>query len=137
MRILVHRDIFTEESTTSKVYVNDEFMCYGLEDKDRQLEIYPGAKVDGQTAIPRGTYKINVDYSQRFQTLMPHVLNVPGFEGIRIHPGNTAANTHGCLLVGTARGANNVSSSKVAYTRLLTAIEHALDINQNVTIEYQ
>lgn len=137
MKILVQRDIFTDKSTTSKVYVDDKFFCYGLEDVDRKLECNPECKVYGETAIPRGEYKVIIDFSQRFQKLMPRVLDVPGFTGVRIHPGNTQADTHGCLLVGTGRGADVVTNSRAAYGKLLDLIEEALDRGKEVTIEYK
>lgn len=137
MKITVQRDIFTEKSTTSKVYVDDQFFCYGLEDVDRKLECNPECKVYGETAIPRGTYKVTVDFSNRFQCLMPHVVDVSGFSGIRIHPGNTDKDTHGCLLVGTVRKDNFVGNSKIAYAKLLDLIEEALDRGKEVSIEYK
>jgi hypothetical protein len=137
MKIEVQRDIFTANSTTSKVYVNDSLFCYGLEDYDRRIECDPSCKVDGETAIPRGTYKVIVNFSQRFQKLMPQVVDVEGFSGVRIHPGNTKADTHGCLLVGTARDTDRVMNSRVAFDRLFDAIESALDRGQEVTIEYK
>ncbi len=137
MKITVQRDIFTDKSTTSKIYIDDQFFCYGLEDVDRKLECNPECKVYGETAIPRGTYKVTIDFSNRFQTLMPHVLDVPGFEGIRIHPGNTDKQTHGCLLPGTIRKDNFIGNSKIAYAKLIDMIEDALDRGQNVTIEYK
>lgn len=137
MKILVQRDIFTDKSTTSKIYVDDQFFCYGLEDVDRKLECNPECKVDGETAIPRGEYKVIVDFSNRFQKLMPRVLDVPGFAGIRIHPGNTKADTHGCLLVGTGRNTDVVTNSRAAYGKLLDLIEGALDRGKEVCIEYK
>ena len=137
MKITVQRDIFTPNSTTSKIYVDDALFCYGLEDVDRKLECSPEYKVDGETAIPRGTYKVIVNFSNRFQKLMPQVVDVDGFAGIRIHPGNTKADTHGCLLVGTARDQDKVTNSRVAYERLLEAIEHALDAGKDISIEYK
>jgi hypothetical protein len=136
MKITVQRDIFTDKSTTSKVYVNDRFQCYGLEDKDRRIE-EGGEKVYGQTAIPRGTYKVIIDFSQRFQRPLPHILDVPGFTGVRIHPGNTAADTHGCLLVGATRNNDAVLSSRFAFDRLMEQIESAYDRREEITIEYK
>lgn len=136
MKILVQRDIFTSKSTLSKIYLGDSFFCYGLEDKDRQLEINPKEKIDGETAIPRGRYVLVLDFSQRFQCVMPHVLDVPGFTGIRIHKGNTNADTHGCLLVGLSRGQDVVSSSKLAYDALMIRLNTMVQLGQPMEIQY-
>ena len=82
--------MFSEKSTIGKLVVDDTFFCYTLEDKDRYLETNPDGKVYGETAIPRGKYQVVIDYSQRFKRELPRLLHVPGFEGVRIHPGNYA-----------------------------------------------
>ena len=89
MNIVVIRDPSTDVSTLGKVYVNGLFQCYSLEDVDRRLED-GGTKIPGETAIPRGVYKVVIDWSNRFKKEMMHVLDVPGFEGVRIHTGNFA-----------------------------------------------
>lgn len=81
-------------------YVGDAlvYKCFTLEDPVRE----PGAqKVWGDTAIPKGTYKVALRYSNRFQKELPGVQDVPGFNGILLHGGNTKADTHGCPLLGT------------------------------------
>jgi hypothetical protein len=137
VKITVTRDAFTDKSTTSTVTLGDALSCFGLEDVDRQLELYPERKVAGETAIPRGTYKVIVDFSQRFQCLMPHILDVPGFDGIRIHPLNEASQTHGCLGVGTTRKDNWISNSRVAYKMVLACITNELDCGNPVEIEFK
>jgi hypothetical protein len=76
-------------------------LCWTLEDVVREKPGVPVAqwKVKGETAIPLGTYDLIVDFSNHFQKDLPHILNVPGFDGVRIHGGNKAADTEGCLLV--------------------------------------
>ena len=95
MNISVLRYIYTPMSTLGKLIWDHNVVCYTLEDTVRE----DGVKIYGKTAIPSGHYEIIVDQSQRFQRKMPHILNVVNFDGIRIHGGNTAADTDGCILV--------------------------------------
>ena len=137
MLITVKRDTFTDKSTTSIISIDGHPTFFGLEDVDRKLECNPECKINGETAIPRGTYTVIIDYSTRFKTLMPHVMDVPGFDGIRIHPGNKAVDTHGCLLVGLNRSPNLVGNSRMAYQLLLTNMEDALDRGEEILIEFK
>ena len=82
------------DATTGELYVDGKFVCYTLEDAIRK------EKIKGVTAIPAGTYDVIINMSTRFKRLMPLLLNVPDFEGVRIHPGNTAEDTEGCIRVG-------------------------------------
>lgn len=112
MDIKLRRFEFGTNYTIGKLYVDDVYFCFTLEDKVRP----DGEKIDGQTAIPYGTYTVTIDMSTRFGRLMPHVLNVPGFDGIRIHTGNTDADTEGCILLGTTwAGKDFVGNSKFAF----------------------
>jgi hypothetical protein len=93
------RDDCTESRTLGTMtFPEDGFVCHTLEDPVR-LE-----KVMGDTAIGSGTYRVTITRSQRWQRMLPVLHGVPMFEGIRIHPGNTTADTTGCILVGTQRG---------------------------------
>ena len=118
MNVTVRRRWFTPHSTISDVLIDGAWMFYGLEDRIRA----PGVKVPRETCIPAGTYPLVIDMSQRFQREMPHVLDVPGFAGIRIHPGNTEHDTEGCLLLGGARLRDRVEHSRFAYERFLTML---------------
>ena len=93
MLIEVIRTTCGAHCTLGKMYIDGVDMCYTLEDVVREEKVY------GETAIPAGRYRVDVTYSNRFQCDMPLVLDVPNFEGIRIHPGNTDKDTHGCILV--------------------------------------
>jgi hypothetical protein len=105
---------------------------YILEDKDRQLqqnlklETIQRVKVPGKTAIPTGRYEIVITMSSRFKRKLPLLLNVPGFSGIRIHSGNHAGNTEGCLLPGTSFGKDYVNSSRIAFESLFKLISKGL-----------
>jgi hypothetical protein len=112
MNIKLRRFEFDTNYTIGKLYIDDVYFCFTLEDKVRPT----GEKVDGQTAIPYGTYSVIIDHSNRFNRDLPHVLNVPGFEGIRIHTGNTDADTEGCILLGTTwAGKDFIGNSKFAF----------------------
>jgi hypothetical protein len=129
------REIFTEESTTGELFIDGEFYCFTLEDRDRYLEITPNEKIYGRSAIPRGIYNIVIDHSPKFQRRLPHILNVPGFLGVRIHPGNTPEDTEGCILVGEKRDENIITGSVAVFNPLMERIDHALSLNEPVSIE--
>lgn len=133
MNLSLVRDTFTENSTTGKLFIENEFECFVLEDEDRKLEA-GGKKIYGRTAIPRGRYKIEMDWSPKYGRDMPHVLNVPQFEGIRIHTGNRSEDTEGCLIVGQERSENYVRNSKLAFDDLLKKLKLAWAENEEVWI---
>ena len=112
MDLKLVRKIFTEQSTVGELSVDGRFECFTLEDKVRPV------KVHGETAIPEGIYEVIINFSPRFKKQLPRLLNVPGFEGILIHPGNKAADTDGCILVGTTKGKDFVGNSRVAFKAL-------------------
>lgn len=131
MKIELVRDHFTEKSTTGRLYVDDVFQCYTLEDIARP----EGVKVKGQTAIPFGEYEIIIDMSRKYQRYMPLLLNVPMFEGIRIHSGNMAEDSEGCILVGRIRKQNWIGESKLAYADLFQKLKTAYTAGEKITIE--
>jgi len=118
MKLLLQREPSTKNSTPGKLFIDGTFECYTLEDIVRAR----GVKVYGQTAIPAGTYQVFLTQSLRFKRVLPLLLNVPGFEGIRIHPGNKAEDTDGCILVGDAPAPDWLGQSKVAYDRLFSKL---------------
>ena len=85
----------SDRNIIGDLFIDGEFFCYTLEDERRA----DGVKVYGETAIPTGTYNVKVTKSNRFKRLMPLLLDVPLFKGIRIHGGNTSKDTLGCILV--------------------------------------
>ncbi|MDP4220851.1 MAG: DUF5675 family protein [Bacteroidota bacterium] len=111
MQLKLIRQIFSATSTIGSLYIDDVFECYTLEDVTRA----EGVKIPKATAIPYGEYSVIIDNSTRFGRPMPHVLNVPMFDGIRIHPGNTAANTEGCILLGKTKGTDFIGQSRMAF----------------------
>jgi hypothetical protein len=116
MKLKLVRDRFTEKSTEGNLYIDGQFECYTLEDKDRKIEDAGcSAKVYGETCIPRGTYYVTIDWSPHFNRNMPHVNDVPCFEGIRIHVGNRPEDTEGCILVGTKEDDDFIEHSADAF----------------------
>ena len=134
MKLRVERGLSGTSSTIGKLYVDGVFFAYTLEDIDSHLED-GGKKINGETAIPRGSYKVIIDFSNRFQKKMMHVLNVTGFEGIRIHAGNTDKDTEGCILLGKVRSDNAVFNSREAVNALFEKVRAALDAGQEVNLE--
>lgn len=134
MKLTLIRDKWTDDATFGTLAVNGIIACQTLEDKDRKLED-GGAKVYGRTCIPRGTYTIIIDYSNHFGRELPHILDVPDFLGIRIHPGNTTGDTDGCILVGRTRMANSIGQSRLAFDHLFIDLETAYAKKEPISIE--
>lgn len=117
MQLQVVRKIFTDKSTIGDLSVNGVFECFTLEDKVRPV------KIKGETAIPAGTYEVAVTFSNKFQKFLPLLMNVPNFDGIRIHTGNTPKDTLGCILVGQGKGVDSISNSRLAFGPLFEKIQ--------------
>jgi hypothetical protein len=105
MELVLPREPSAHGATYGKLAVDDQHECETLEDTIREQIGVPVEhwKIPGATAIPAGRYRVTIDFSKRFKRLMPHILDVPGFDGIRIHAGNISAQTEGCILVGRGR----------------------------------
>jgi len=136
MKIEVNRKTYSDICTIGEMYIDNEFFCYTLEDCMREVVGSPIEtwKVQGKTAIPVGTYEVIIDFSHRFQRTMPHILDVPGFTGIRIHCGNDSGDTEGCLLVGNVKYNDSIAESRLAYNALLEEISHAIKDGEKVEI---
>jgi Family of unknown function (DUF5675) len=121
------------KGTHGELYIDDVFWAYTLEDIDRGLtqDMAPAAinkkKIGGQTAIPQGRYEVGMTFSARFQKLMPQVLDVKGFKGIRLHAGNTPEDTAGCVLVGFVKTENGIGDSRAAFHFLNQKIYEAAE----------
>ena len=151
MKLKVLRFSSQEDSTSGLLFLDGdlglEFLCYTLEDERRAL------KVEGESRVPAGTYKIELrtkggfheKYKKKYRTFhkgMLHVTNVPNFEYILIHTGNTDEHTSGCLLVGDSQENNVIikdgfiGKSVNAYKRIYPNISKAISREEKVTIEY-
>ena len=134
MHIRVMREPSINDTTLGSLFIEDHWQCHTLEDVIRPR----GEKVRSKTAIPPGCYRIILTMSNRFKKIMPEVLNVPMFTGIRIHSGNTAKDTAGCLLVGQTRSVEtrSIGRSRFAYTALMLKLRAALDAGDTIDITY-
>jgi hypothetical protein len=123
----------TPRSTIGELFVDGVLECFILEDRYRPP---PEKKVYGQTAIPCGRYEVRITHSPRFGVDLPLLINVPGYEGVRIHPGNTADDTEGCLLPGRRRAADQLFESRLAFEPLFAKLKAAPGpIHITITVE--
>lgn len=127
---IVRPAIKTLPYTISDLYINDVFFCNTMEDQDRDLHqdkpiLVKARKVKHQTAIPYGRYEVVMSYSEKFKALLPLLTNVPHFDGIRIHAGNTQNDSSGCILPGEKAG-EKVVSSRLWTGKLIKLIQDAL-----------
>lgn len=130
MTLTLHRERSQPWGTPGRLSIDGEPECYSLEDVVRD-----GPKVVHETAIPAGRFRVVIDFSQRFGRMMPHILDVPGFEGVRLHSGNVAADTSGCVLVGLGRSEQGLTRSREAMERLLAQLAPVLARGEQVWIE--
>ena len=152
MKILVDRKWKKETYTIGRLYINDVFFCNTLEDRDRGLkqtdhpDYIKARKVYAETAIPTGTYEVAMNvtspkysavawYWKLCQGKMPRLIHVPGFEGILVHPGSTALDSAGCLLVGRNTKVATLTESKVTFEKLYKKMKAAYDKGETITIE--
>lgn len=133
MKLKVERQFLKPDYTIGTLEVDGKYFCDTLEDRVRDLSWEK--KVPGETAIPAGRYEVIVNISPRFKRKLPRLLNVPGFEGILIHRGNTPEDTAGCILVGENKAKGRVINSTPYELRLTEMIERAQTAGESITIE--
>lgn len=129
MNLKLVRDILNAEFTLGVFLINGVQHFFTCEDTVRDKKIY------GKTAIPAGTYKVILTFSNRFQKVLPLLLDVPNYEGVRIHSGNTSADTEGCILIGKGRTAIGVSQSRDAMKELMPMLDKAFHNKEEITLE--
>lgn len=123
--------------TIGELSINGHHICWTCEDPVREIPGEPVEtwKIKGETAIPAGRYLVQRTWSQRFQMTMPQLMDVPGFLGIRIHPGNGPSDTEGCILPGLERRDKGVGSSQLAYREVLRWMDAIENQGLDVYIE--
>ena len=152
MKILVDRKWKKDTYTIGNLYVNGKLFCNTLEDKDRgikksdSLSTIKSKKVYGETAIPTGKYTVVLNitspkysavkwYWNLCKGMMPRLLNVPGFEGILMHPGNNPFDTYGCILVGKNTIKGQLTQSKDTFSKLYKLMKAAVDKGETIELE--
>lgn len=149
MKLLLKRIAKKDKYTIGNLYIDGEWFCNTLEDTDRSLtqdmslEEIKKIKVYGQTAIPTGTYKINMNvispkfknrfWAKPYNGMIPRLENVPGYEGILIHPGNSAEDSIGCILLGYNTVKGKVTQSQDTFHKLMAILTKEKDIT--ITIQ--
>lgn len=137
MKLTLKRIAFKEKYTIGRLYIDGVYFCDTIEDKDRRLNNDMGLaeimakKRYGETAIPTGHYEVEITYSPKYKRMMPEIKDVKGFSGIRIHSGNTAKDTLGCLIVGKNTQIGMVTDSRKTYYKLFEILKG----QKNITID--
>ena len=139
MKLTLKRIALRQTYTIGKLYIDDVYFCDTIEDTVRDTnksgKFDNGEqKIKGKTAIPYGIYEIKWTYSPRFKKYTPQLMNVPSFEGIRVHAGNTSADTEGCLILGENKQVGKVLNSRATINKFYPIIKEACS-NGKVTIE--
>lgn len=153
MKVKVKRIYKGPLYSIGKMYVNDTYLCDTLEDKDRgltsqmSLEEIKAKKVYGETAIPTGVYKLNMNtvspkfkdrsWAIPYKGILPRLENVKGFEGVLIHVGNNKDSTSGCLLVGENKVKGKVINSTICFDKLMNLLLKAHSIGEEIIIEIE
>ncbi len=149
MKLLLKRIAKMEKYTIGKLYIDGKYFSDTLEDTDRNLtntmskDEIAKVKVYGKTAIPTGTYVVDMNtvspkfgkrsWAQPYEGKVPRLQDVPGYEGVLIHPGNTADDTSGCILVGRNKVKGQVVESQDTFHSLMNILKGDNDIT--ITIE--
>lgn len=138
MEIKVVRRFRAATYTIGTLFIDGVRICDTLEDKDRDfnrdgdLNDKGEAKVYSETAIPYGRYEVTLPVSPKFKRKLPRLMNVPHFDGILIHRGNTAKDSAGCILVGENKEVGKVVNSTVYEVKIRNMVEKALNMQQKV-----
>lgn len=139
LKLLLHREHGVTDATIGRLTLDGRFLCDTLEDRVREIPGRPVTewKIHGQTAIPAGSYRITLEVSPRFGPDTLTVGAVPGFAGVRIHPGNTADDTEGCILLGLKATDHSLGggTSRPAVQLVKGVVKAAIDRGEEVWLE--
>lgn len=124
MKLTLKRNFKGANYTIGKLYIDGHYFCDTLEDTVRPAN----KKIAGKTAIPAGNYKVIKSYSPRFKKILPEILNVPNFTGVRIHAGNTAKDTNGCVLLGLNKTKGAVLDSQATMTYFMARTPNEFEL---------
>lgn len=140
MELKVKRIARKDGYTIGRLFINNEYFCDTLEDTDRglsstmQVNEILAKKVKAETAIPTGKYDVILTFSPRFKRVLSLLLNVKGYEGVRVHAGNTNKDTEGCLLVGENKAKGQVLNSRATLEKLMSILLECEKRKEKVTI---
>jgi hypothetical protein len=129
MHLLLNREYLKDKYTIGTLYIDGVYLCETIEDKVREKKVY------GETAIPYGVYIVSLTMSYKFKRVLPLIQNVPNFTGIRIHRGNTADDSHGCILPGENKERGKVLYSTKYEMLIIEKMLEAVERGESITIE--
>jgi len=129
MKLTLIRKHGSKLCTEGELHIDGKFFCDTMEDQERDV------KIAGKTAIPKGKYKVIINQSVRFRKMMPLLINVPNYSGVRIHSGNTAEDTEGCILVGMKFKYGFISKSRETFKALMEVLNEAVVAQDPIIIE--
>jgi hypothetical protein len=141
MKLVLLRNPSVAGATVGRLYIDGIFACHTLEDEVREIPGRPVAewKIQGATAIPAGRYRVTLENSPRFGWQTPTLQDVPGFTHIRMHAGNSAADTEGCILLGMRATERSLiaGTSRPAVALVRGQISAAIERGEDVWIDIQ
>ena len=135
LREQVVRNPGGENYTPGRMYLDNVFFCHTLEDEDRFLENGVTEKVYARTAISRGKYRLITSFSNRFQCVLPLVVDVPGYAGVRLHGANDARDVLGCIGCGKVRTSTGIAQCADTVQRIIDQIDDAAELGIETWLE--
>ena len=131
MKLTLQRYLFTENYTMGLLFIDGIYFCDTIEDKYRGQDLKT-KKVANETCIPYGVYSVKITYSPKYKKNMPQILDVPYFTGVRIHSGNSAKDSSGCIIVGVKSKNGEVLESRKTYNALIKRLETSNSIKIDI-----